>query len=126
MNEEIKKETDVTAAIDLLGKGKEKTKLGGSGSTEKKESVPGVKTYAGHEIAVTVNAFITENLDQQCGKYLVGENLARTLEHHGLKSKPVVGLGIAVVMVVIHIIGKFFKAQKEKEKEEQDGIQRTG
>lgn len=119
MNEEIKKETDVAAAIDLLGKGKEKTKLGASGSTEKKESVPGVKTYAGHEIAVTVNAFIEENLDKQCGKYLVGENLARTMEHHGLKSKPVIGLGIAVLMVAIHVLGKFFKAQKEKEKEKE-------
>ena len=122
MNEEIKKETDVAAAIDLLDKGKAKTKLGASGSTEKKESVPGVKTYAGHEIAVTVNAFITENLDQQCGKYLVGENLARTLEHHGLKSHPIIGLGIAVLMVTIHVIGKFFKSQKEKKKEEENGI----
>ena len=119
MSEEIKKETDVSAAIDLLDKGKEKTKLGASGSSAKKETVPGVKTYAGHEIAVTVNAFISENLDPQCGKYLVGENLARTLEHHGLKSKPVIGLGISILMLAIHVVGKIFKQQKEKEKEKE-------
>ena len=125
MSEEVKeKKDDIATAIDLLDKKNSKTKLRAGGSTEKKETVPGVKTYAGHEIAVTVNAFITENLDAQCGKYLVGENLARTLEYHGLKSKPIVGLALSLLMLAIHVVGKIFKSRaEEKEKEEKNGIQ---
>ena len=119
-NEKILTESDnnkneISAAIDIMSKKRDH-------STEEKKpeiKVGNVKSYKEHEISVAINNFLSKNLDEESGSYLVGENAARTLEHYGLKGHPVLGLVLSVVMVIVHI---FMKAVKDQDQENKDGI----
>ena len=112
---------EVVNALDMMGAKKktEETK-----TEPPKITVGHVKSYKEHEISVAINNFLSQNLDEQSGSYLVGENTARCLEHYGLKGHPILGLIIAVIMVTIHFFMEMLKKEKQEQKE--NGVSRTG
>ena len=115
---DLLKETDtnkneINTALDLMASKKkpdEKTEV-------PKITVGNVKSYKEHEVAVAINNFLSKNLDEESGGYLVGENAARTMEHYGLKGHPVLGLIIAIGMVTVHYFMKNIKEKKPDEKQ---------
>ena len=105
--------TDVSKAIELMKTKKDKTRSKTEAS--QKPTVKDVRSYKENEIAVAINTFLSKNLDEESGTYLVGENTARTLEHYGIKSHPIIGLLVAVAMVAVHFFTKLMKPKEPGE-----------
>lgn len=102
LNETDNNKSEISTAIDLMASKKHK-------STEEKKpkvTVGNVKSYKEHEIAVAINNFLSKNLSEESGSYLVGDNAARTMEYYGLKGHPVLGLVVAIGMCVVDFILK--------------------
>ena len=103
-------------AIESVEK-KHKPKSKQKESKEKKEEIISVKTigqYKTNEIAVNVNNFLGKNIDEDAGKVLFGENLARAGEYYGLKATPLWGLLISSIGLVVVIFRVFVKKKKSK------------
>lgn len=122
LNESDKDKNEINNALDIMGA---KKKPDETKTETPKILVGNVKSYKEHEIAVAINNFLSQNLDEKSGSYLVGENTARCMEHYGLKGHPILGLIIAVVMVSVHVFMEMLKKDKKQEKK-QDGVSRTG
>jgi len=103
-------------AIDAVEK-KHKPKSKQKATKEKKEELISVKTigqYSNNEIAVNVNNFLSKNIDEDAGKVLFGENLARAGEYYGLKATPLWGLVISTIGLAVVIFRVVMKKKKSK------------
>ena len=124
MNEKTKKvleqdkpeKNEINNALDMMAS---KKKPDETKKEAPKITVGNVKSYKEHEIAVSINNFLSNNIDEQSGNYLVGENTARCLEHYGLKGHPILGLVIAVIMVTVHVFVEMLKKEKKDKNEKQ-------
>jgi len=124
MNEKTRKviqpekteKNEINTALDMMAN---KKKPDETQKEAPKITVGHVKSYKEHEIAVSINNFLSKNLDEQSGDYLVGENAARCLEHYGLKGHPILGLVIAVIMVTVHVFMEMLKKEKKDKNEKQ-------
>lgn len=116
--EEIK-EDDITKAIKQL----DQSKTPGKKATKKEPEVkvPNINTYKTNEIAVTINKFLSSNIDQKAGECLLGENLARTGEFYGLKAHPIIALVVSVIGVIVIAFKKVMSLEK-KQKDDQRGF----
>ena len=111
---------EIDNALDIMGA---KKKIDETKKEIPKIIVGNVKSYKEHEVAVAINNFLSQNLDEKSGSYLVGENTARCMEHYGLKGHPILGLIIAVVMVSVHVFMEMLKKDKQDKEKKQDGVQ---
>ena len=101
-------------AIESVEK-KHKPKSKQEKTKTKKEEIISVKTigqYKNNEIAVNVNNFLGKNIDEDAGKVLFGENLARAGEYYGLKATPLWGLLISSIGLAVVIFRVFVKKKK--------------
>jgi len=79
---------------------------------EKLITVKSIDQYKTNEIAVTINNFLSKNVDKEAGEVFFGENLARTGEYYGLKSNPVIGLIISTIGLVVIMFRIMIKKKK--------------
>lgn len=103
------KKPDLVKAIEDLDKKK------GKKASEIEVTIPSIKNFKENELAVTINNFLSKNVDDKAGECLFGENLARTGEFYGMKSHPVIALIISGIMVMVLVLKRIFKRKKEND-----------
>ncbi|MBA7496674.1 hypothetical protein ES702_07283 [subsurface metagenome] len=112
MDQNEDKKNNFLEAIDSVEK-KHKPKSKQKEQKEKLITVKPIGEYKNNEIAVNVNNFLSKNIDEDAGKVLFGENLARAGEYYGLKATPLWGLIISSIGLAVIIFRVAIKKKKQ-------------
>lgn len=105
---------DIRKAIENIDK-KGKTQDTGTKEESEKIELPGIDKFKNNEIAVTINKFLSKNIDPDAGDVYFGENVARTGEYYGMKSHPLIALGLSVLFLLVLVVKKVLRIKKTQE-----------
>jgi len=79
---------------------------------EKEIKIPDINSFKSNSFAQTTNKLLNKHISPEAGDCYFGENLARTTEYYGLKSRPWVALLVSGFIVIIEVVKKLFKKGK--------------
>lgn len=81
---------------------------------EKDIKIPDINSFKTNSFAQTTNKLLSKHISSEAGDCYFGENLARTTEYYGLKSRPWVALIVSGIIVLFEILKKLVRRKKNE------------